>query len=173
MSWKGGSKSGTKFENLVNDSFKNIEQFAFHVNANSILKPACDHRVAFRGLSFMIEDKKTNSENTSLSLSVLSSDQVQWLDRHDQAGGGVSALCFRVVWPNKSRCWIGRWDDIKDYCARHNRKSIPLRPVPDIFTELHQIERPNGLGKCYDMLPWLDMAWHRKLEEILSMAWVP
>lgn len=170
--WKGGTKSGITFERELDASFKNIGEACYYANANSTVAQ-CDKRATYGGLSFLIEQKKTNSDNKSLSLSVVSRDQKEYLSRHERAGG-ISLLAVKCIYPGSkpSRCWVGRWSEILVYCESNKRLSIPLvdDKIPPFMFELSRVERPNSLGKCWDMSMVFSRYWndwfHEKMGEL-------
>lgn len=154
-------RAGKEWERLVGQALRHTG--AVHNCNSNDEKPACDWRsLVGNGRSLLVECKETESDR--LSFSALTSNEWNHLTRHT-AGGGLSLILVSRVYPNRRQawaCWFADWARLEDERGKPSASPkvrraghIRLDPPPECFVELEMVNRGNGLGNAWDLMPVL------------------
>lgn len=146
---------GKAWEAELGQALKNCTLWRYNTND---FNPACDWASAYRGLAILLEAKEVHSDR--LDFSSVSPLERQHLAAVHRAGG-FAAVAIKRAGPNIGRAWLVNWGDFEQLRETIGRASIPLKDGsrPASLTELTRIQRPHGLGRCWDLdavfAPWL------------------
>ncbi len=171
-------RPGKEFENELIAACKQLKAYSHGSNNDN---PACDRfgsipartsTGASIGVSLLIEAKERSNPN--LRFSDLSAEERKHLEAHSNSGG-ISLILIKFV-SHKPRCWAITWEDWAELEDGHgfefaakpglvHGSNKPKRARgtasfslaeglrPPTLVELFKIDRPHGLGKCWDLSP--------------------
>ena len=143
-------RPGKQFEAEAGQALKAVGSFRLNQNAEH---GACDWVGIYQGLGFVLECKETHTDR--LSFSAITVRERTQLDAINDLGG-LGLVGIKWIGSNWSRVFLICWSDWLELEKRTPR-SIPLSDGlrPPLLTEVGRVDRPNSLGKAWELRPFL------------------
>lgn len=131
-------------------------------------KPCCDGRLTFFGASVLVECKETRGER--FVRSEFTEAERTHLDSHHEAGG-LGVVAIKRIEGSRSRLWCVSW------LAWTRMEAAGVRGIslldgqrPPELREVFRVTRPQGLGRAWDLEPFLAASVVDYLERNLKQS---
>lgn len=165
---------GKALEAELADSFSALDSWSHNSNDS---QPACDRCGCLGvrlpsglivGLSVLVEAKETRDKDGKFKFSAVRKRQYGILEAH-WMGNGISVVIIKWVRPGKSRAFACLFEDWVELQVEHGYNpnlpegqrnkpgsasfSLQDKFRPQTVVELTKFERPNSLGRVWDLSP--------------------